>query len=199
MLLCGVFFVKYFALRYAYFFVFPLVLYSSLLISFLYDKYGKLILISALILLIFPSNLIFPYTYVNVIIPVDKNYYDVSAPEINYKDIPEDIVMELKDNTLITMFSSGVEWYIKKPDYVFPFSMTWAGNDTISFNNVDIYTGTPILTERPEGSFYFIIDGFSYVKLKPFQREKLNNILLGCNIVYENDDLKIHKCWILVK
>ncbi len=194
MLLCGIFFVKYFALRYAYFFVFPLVLYSSLLISFLYEKYGKLILISALILLIFPSNLIFPYTYVNVIIPVDKNYYDVSAPEINYKDIPEDIVVELKDNTLITMFSSGVEWYIKKPDYVFPFSMTGAGNDTISYNNVDIYTGAPILTERPEGSFYFIIDYFSYTKLKPFQIEKLNDIIFGCTIVYENDDLKIHKC-----
>ena len=194
LLLGGVFFVKYFALRYAYFFVFPLVLYSSLLISFLYEKYGKMMLASVFILLILPSNLIFPFTYVNVIVPVDKNYYDVSAPEINYKDIPEDIAMELKDNTLVTMFSSGVEWYIKKPDYVFPFSMTGAGNDTISFNNVDIYTGAPILTEKPKGSFYFIVDGFSYSKLKSFQIEKLNNILLGCNVIYENDDLKVHKC-----
>ena len=153
-----------------------------------------MMLASVFILLILPSNLIFPFTYVNVIVPVDKNYYDVSAPEINYKDIPEDIAMELKDNTLVTMFSSGVEWYIKKPDYVFPFSMTGAGNDTISFNNVDIYTGAPILTEKPKGSFYFIVDGFSYSKLKSFQIEKLNNILLGCNVIYENDDLKVHKC-----
>ena len=130
----------------------------------------------------------------NVIVPVDKNYYDVSAPEIDYKDIPEDILSDLRGSNIMALFSPGIEWYIKKPDYVFPFTMTGIGNDTISYNNVDIYSGSPVLMERPEGSFYFIIDGFSYVKLKPFQREKLNNILLGCKIVYENDDLKIHKC-----
>jgi len=193
-LLFGVFFVKYFALRYAYFFVFPLVLYSSLLISFLYERYGKLMLISVFILLIFPSNLIFPYTYVNVVLPIDKNYYDTSAPEINYKDISEDVLIDLKDNTLVTMFSSGVEWYIKKPDYVFPFSMTGIGNDTISYNNLDVYSGAKITTTKPSGKFYFITDYFSESKLKPWQREDLYVILDGCLIVYENKDLRVYEC-----
>ncbi len=66
-LLClvGIFSLQTFALRYSYFFVFPLILYSSLLVSFLYEKYGKIMLAVVLILLIVPSNLFFPYTYTN--------------------------------------------------------------------------------------------------------------------------------------
>ena len=100
-LLVGVFTLKTFALRYAYFFVFPLVIYSSLLISFLYEKYGKIMLIAIFVLLIIPSNLVFPHTYVNMIKPVDYNYNDFSAPEINLKYIPEELRDNLKSNILL--------------------------------------------------------------------------------------------------
>ncbi len=193
-LLIGVFGLKTFALRYAYFFIFPLVLYSSLLISFLYEKYGKIMLIVIFALLIIPSNIIFPHTYVNIINPVDHNYNDYSAPEINLKYIPLDLKEKLISNTLISLFSPSVERYIKKPDYVFPFSMTGIGNDSISYDGLDIYSGAQIFTEKPEESYYVITDYYSLNKLKPFQRKKLNNLLENCNISYENKDLKIYGC-----
>jgi len=193
-LLIGVFVLKTFALRYAYFFVFPLVLYSSLLISFLYEKYGKIMLISVVFLLLIPSNLFFPYTYVNIIKPIDYNYNDFSAPEIDLKNLPPELVQELRENKLMCLFSPSVEWYIKKPDYVFPFSMTGIGNDTISYNGADVYSGALISTEKPEEDFYFIVDYYSENKLKPNQKEVLNGILKDCEIKYENRDLQVLKC-----
>lgn len=193
-LLISVFSLKTFALRYAYFFVFPLVLYSSLLISFLYEKYGKIMLISIIFLLFIPSNLFFPYTYVNIIKPVDYNYNDYSAPEIDLKNLPPELVQELRENKLMSLFSSSVEWYIKKPDYVFPFSMTGIGEDTISYNGVDVYSGALVSMDKPMEDFYFVLDYYSSSKLKPSQKERLDKILENCAVSYENKDLQIYEC-----
>ncbi|MFA4953083.1 MAG: glycosyltransferase family 39 protein [Candidatus Pacearchaeota archaeon] len=193
-LLVGVFALKTFALRYAYFFVFPLVLYSSLLISFLYEKYGKIILIAIFLMLIIPSNLFFPHTYVTMIKPIDYNYNDYSAPEINLKEIPLSLMNNLKSDNLLSLFSPSIERYVKKPDYVFPFSMTGIGNDTISYKDVDIYSGAQIITKRPSGKYYVTGDYYSLNKLKPFQRENFNKIIEGCSVSYENKDLKIYWC-----
>ena len=193
-LLIGVFTLKTFALRYAYFFIFPLVLYSSLLVAFLYEKYGKVMLIAIFMLLIIPSNLIFPWTYVNMIKPVDYNYNDFSAPEINLKELPEDLMSDLKSGTLLCLFSPSVERYIKKPDFVFPFSMDGRGSDSISYNGVDVYSGAKIRTTRPEGSYFVVGDYYSLSKLKPFQREEFEKIIEGCSVSYENKDLKIYEC-----
>ncbi|MEK6891193.1 MAG: glycosyltransferase family 39 protein [Nanoarchaeota archaeon] len=194
MLLFGILFVKLFALRYMYFFVLPMVLYSSLLMAFLYDKYGKWIMLSIIILLIFPSNLIFPYTYVNVIKPIDYNYRDFSAPEINYKTIPAYVVNELKDGKIMTFFSPGVEWYIDSPDYVFPYSMNGIGTDTISYNGKDVYSGAIVTTERPSGEFYFVADNFGLSKLRPSQKDKYDLIVKGCENLYSNRDLAVWHC-----
>jgi len=193
-LLVGVFALKTFALRYAYFFVFILVLYSSLLISFLYEKYGKIMLVAIFILLIIPSNLFFPHTYVNMILPVDYNYNDYSAPEIDLKNIPLDLKDDLMRGNLFCFFSPSVERYLKKPDYVFPFSMTGIGNDTISYRGVDVYSGAEIRMVKPEEDYYFIADYYSLNKLKPFQREAFEEIVRGCGVPYENKDLKIYNC-----
>jgi len=185
-LLISVMFVEYFALRYAYFFVFPLVLYSSLFISYLYERYKNLMIIPILILLIFPSNLVFPLSYVNVIKPIDYNYNDYTAPEINYKDIPNELIEKIKNDKLTVLFSPGAEWYIKKPDYAYPYSMTGIGNDSVSYNNLDRYTGANISTNINKG--YFIVDNFAYSKLK----SKID--FSNCNLEYENKDLKIYYC-----
>ena len=193
-LLIGVFTLKTFALRYVYFFVFPLVLYSSLLISFLYEKYGKIMLIAIFMLLIIPSNLIFPHTYVNMIKPIDYNYNDFSAPEINLKGLPQELIDNLKSNTLLCLFSPSVERYIKKPDYVFPFSMTGIGYDTISYEGVDVYSGAEITTTSPIRPYYVIADYYSLSKLKPSQSEDFNKIIENCEVVYGNKDLMIYEC-----
>ncbi|VVB77895.1 Dolichyl-phosphate-mannose-protein mannosyltransferase [uncultured archaeon] len=209
-LLIGIFSLQVFALRYAYFFVFILVLYSSLLLAFLYEKYGNIMLITIICVLIIPSNFVFPFTYVNVIKPINYNhgYSDFSTPETNYLVVPSDLVTKLenKNNILVSFFSSDVEWYIRKPDYVIPFSMDGRGTDQISYNKtlngvltseqVDTYSGAKILTpETPLKKPYYVnADSFSTSKLKPAQRESFDKLILGCGTAYSAVDLKIYSC-----
>lgn len=188
LLLFGVFFVKMFALRYSYFFIFPLILYVSLLFSFLYEKYGKIILITLLFLIIVPSNLIFPLSYVNVLAPISYNFNDASAPEINYKNISNDLLTLLRSNTLVSYFSPSIEWYIKKPDYVIPFSMT--GLDESS-SDVDVYSGAKMFNSLNK-TFYLIVDNFSFSKLNSTQVDSL--MRLNCEINYTGNDFKIYLC-----
>ena len=211
-MLVGIFSLQVFALRYAYFLVFPLVLYFSLLFSFLYEKYGNIMLVTIFLVLIIPSNLIFPYTYVNVITPVNYHFNDYSAPLTDYKNINGQVLAELKSNnsTLISLFSSDVEWYIKKPDYVIPFSMDGRGNDQISINKtteiggllvyevVDTYSGARIIDyeniksiKRP---YYVTGDSFSLSKLKPTQKENFDKLVEDCSVIYDNSDLRIYEC-----
>jgi hypothetical protein len=209
-MLVGIFSLQTFALRYSYFMVFPIIIYFSVLISFLYDKLGKLTILFILFLLIFPSNLVFPHTYVNVIKPINYNFNDYSAPFTDYKAIPEEVMTQLKDknNTLISLFSSDVEWYIRKPDYAIPFSMDGRGDDQISFNKivggeetgeiVDTYSGAPILTNKTElkGEYYVTQDSYSYSKLKLNQKERFDALVRNCSAIYESktEDLKIWAC-----
>ena len=74
----------------------------------------------------------------------------------------------------------------KKPDFVYPYSMNGIGNDSVSYNNLDRYTGSNISYDIING--YFIVDNFAYSKLK----EKIN--LDNCSIEYENLDLKVYYC-----
>jgi hypothetical protein len=212
-LLVGVILLQVFALRYIYFIAFPLVIYSSLLFSYLYEKFGKFILIAIIAILIIPSNIVYPYTYVNVINPIDHNhsYGDFTTPETNYKNLPQNITEELKSNntTIISFFSSDVEWNIKKPSYVIPFTMDGIGYDEVSYNKttqtsdnikkvevVDIYSGAPILNYNspPKKPFYITQDSFSYSKLKPTQLDSYNNLTKDCTEIYKANDLKILEC-----
>ncbi|MDP2925767.1 MAG: glycosyltransferase family 39 protein [Nanoarchaeota archaeon] len=205
MLLFLIFGLQTIALRYAYFFVFPLVLYSFLTMAFLYDKLGKLILITILILFIFPSNIFFPHTYVNVIVPIKYNYQysDYTTPVTDYKYLSNIVKMKLSQEniTIISLFSSDVEWYIRKPDYVIPFTMDGRGDDQISYKKengeiVDIYSGSPIIdySKKINKPYYVLEDSFSYSKLKPFQNTSYSKIIENCTTVHNTDDLKIYEC-----
>ena len=200
-MLIGIFSLETFALRYSYFFVFVLVLYSSLLLAFFYDKFGKIMLIAILCVLIIPSNFISPQTGVNILQPVNYNFNDNSAPYTDYKSVPTALINELKSNTtLISYFSSDVEWYIRKPDYVLPFSMNGIGNDQISRNNskgevVDRYSGALILNKIPEKPYNLLANAFSVSKLKSEQKAFLGNLTQNCSISYESIDLKVYNCY----
>ncbi|PIN95372.1 hypothetical protein COU56_01825 [Candidatus Pacearchaeota archaeon CG10_big_fil_rev_8_21_14_0_10_31_9] len=195
-LLFGVFFVKLFALRYMYFFVFALVFYSSILMAYLYDKYGNYMVLTIFVLLFFPSNLLFDYNFVNVIKPVDYNLGDFSAPVIGYKAIPINLSSEIvnSNKTIMTFFSPGVEWYLRKPDYVFPFSMSGIGNDSVSYNGADVYSGAKISTEKPSEDFYFIADNFALSKLTQSQKEQYSLIVQNCSTRYTSRDLAVYDC-----
>jgi hypothetical protein len=197
LLLISIFTLETFALRYSYFFVFPLVLYTSLLLSFLFEKYGNIILITIFAVLIIPSNLIFPSTGVNIIKPIDYNYNDYSAPEINYKNLDPALIAELQDpnNIAIGYFTPSLEWYVTKPDYVLQFSMDGRESSQVIRDGIDVYSGQPVLDRMLDGEEYYIVaDTFSTSKLKPTQVDNLNYLTEGCEIVYESSDLKIYKC-----
>lgn len=201
--LIGTFSLQTFALRYIYVFVFPLVLFSSLLLSFTYERYGKILLIAAMALLILPSNMFFPYTYVNVLKPIDYNMNDESAPETNYKLIPQNLAAEIRasDAALISLFSLDAEFYLRKPDYAIPFSMDGRGNDQISYNSsdgraVDRYSGAEMLdySNLPDLPYYITADWFSVSKLKGEQRENFKELTENCLEKYSANDLKIYYC-----
>jgi hypothetical protein len=203
-MLTGIFSLDLFALRYAYFFAFPIVLFSSLLMSFLYEKFGKIILIAVIALLIIPSNIVFAHTYVNVLKPIDYNYNDLSAPWTDYKSLPDSLKSELMSNiTLISLFSSDVEWNIRKPDYVIPFSLTGQGYDHVSFINstgdiVDRYSGARIInySDMPDRPYYVTADYFSFSKLKPSQGDNFGNLVANCSLEYSKRDLRVFYCGI---
>lgn len=197
--LLGVLSLKTFALRYSYFFVFPLILYSGILFSYLLEKYGKIMLISIILIVIVPSNIFFPHTYVNIISPIDYAFNDASAPATNYKALPDELVSSIKQNTLVSYFSSDVEWYLKKPDYVLPFSMDGRGSDSISRKNskgimIDVYSGAPILNFIPNSPYHVTADRFSTSKLSPIQRKFLEELVGGCEKVYVASDLIVWFC-----
>ena len=195
-LLVGVFSLKTFALRYEYFFVFALVVYGSLLFSFLYEKYGKLMLISIFAILIIPSTLFFPVNGINVL-SLDYDYYDASAPTTDYKNLDSGLIEELREGVLISYFSSNVEWYIKKPDYVLGFSMNGIGYDHVSYNGslgvVDVYSGA-LMLDSIEGDYYVLADRFSVSKLKEDQIDRLNELIDGCEKVVNHYDLDVYHC-----
>jgi hypothetical protein len=197
----GVFSLQVFAFRYVYFFMFPLVLFSALLMSFLYDKYGKFIIIPILILLLVPSNLFFAHTYVNMIKPVDYQFNDFSAPVTDYKNLPEGLKNNIinGDALLISYFSADVTYYLRKPDFVIPFSLDGRGEDQISTNEikgpvVDRYSGAQILRNVPNQSYYLTADAFSTKKLKPNQVEFLQNLTQNCSKEYGDINLLIYYC-----
>ncbi|MEK6873897.1 MAG: glycosyltransferase family 39 protein [Nanoarchaeota archaeon] len=194
-LLVGVFFVKLFAIRYTYFFVFPVILYSSVLLGLLYEKYGKIILIPIIALLIIPSSLFFPYTYTNVISPVKHEYRDFTSPTIDYKSVPKDLNNEMKNITTVVFFSPSFEWYVKKPDYVVDFSLSGLSDD-IEINNLDVYSGAKIIKSKEEinGSYYLAADSFSLSKLNVQQMELFSSLKENCISSYKANDLEIFRC-----
>jgi hypothetical protein len=202
LLLILIFFVDLFAFRYIYFIAFPIIVFFSLMFYYVAKKYDKFLLIMFFVVIFFTSNLFNPFIYSTVLVPIQRNYNDFSAPEINYKDIPTELLLELKqeDSRIITLYSPHVEWYVKKPDLVVPFSMSGKGSNTINYynkeldKNVDVYSGQEFVVDKPSFEFYFIGDNFSLSKLKPFQIEHLDTILDDCVELYKNNSIVIKKC-----
>ena len=131
--------------------------------------------------------------------PVNSNLWDYSAPYTDYKNVPSEIVDEIRNSTLVSLFSADVEFYIKKPDYVIPFTMIGMGDDTISINSskglIDMYSGARIWQgEEIKRPFYVTADSFSVSKLKPYQMDEFGSLAENCSVSYDAQDLKIYYC-----
>jgi 4-amino-4-deoxy-L-arabinose transferase-like glycosyltransferase len=185
--------IELFAFRYFYPLLFPFLLFSYLTINYIYEKYSFAGLISLFILVILPSNLFFPLTYTNMIVPSKSVLFDYSAPIINYKDIPLDFQREFNDNLIVTLYPVNFSWYFRSPDYVINYSMD--GRKFVNFDkNYDVYTGSKILGkdnffELNGKKFYFIQDHFSNSK-KPQTLIDLKR----CELIYFNSSLNVFQC-----
>jgi hypothetical protein len=196
--LAGVFTLETFAFRYAYFFIFPIILFSSLFLAYMYDTYGKGIIVAIILIAVLPSNILLPYTYATMLVPTTAQFYDPSAPYNDYKTIPEDVLLDMQNTTLISYFAPDVQFYIKKPNYVLPFSLDGRSEDQISItkNNqtIDRYSGAPILTEIPERPYYLTADDFSVRKLRTSQREFHESLIENCSISHQDHAYRIYSC-----
>lgn len=189
----GLFFVKVFALRYAYFVTLAIIIFVSTVFSNIY-KSNKIIGIVVIALaIIYPSNIFFDYNYLTVVKPESISAYSSTEPVIDYKFLNQSTKQLILDNPLVVLSSPGVEWYLKKPDYIIPFSLNGLESGYALYNGVDVYTGS-VVWDNQESSFIFLEDYFAYSKVGPTQREKLNEMKSNCNLLEENPTVKVYGC-----
>ncbi|MFA5763546.1 MAG: glycosyltransferase family 39 protein [archaeon] len=204
LLLISIMFLELFALRYVYFFAFILVVFTGVFFGLLCEKFqGNCapIVFAFFLLILIPSNIFSPLSYTTMLVPTSANLADASAPEIDTKNIPIDLVNLMKESVIVTHYSPSVEWYIKKPAYVLAFSMSGKGDNTISRTNdlnilVDVYSGSPIIfdTNLLPKNYFYVEQDFAYSKLKTDQRELASKIKNNCVKSFENKDLRVYSC-----
>ncbi len=196
--LFGVFTLQTFAFRYAYFFIFPLILYTALLLAYMYDTYGKIIGIAIAVLVIVPSNILVSYTYATMLKPTPAQFFDISAPYNDYKSIPPELMESMQNTTLISYFAPDVMFYIRTPDLVIPFSLDGRTPDQVSvvINNqtVDRYSGAPILNDLPTRPYFLTADDFSVRKLRPNQRTFHEAVTENCTIKHQDHAYRLYFC-----
>lgn len=189
----GLFFVKVFALRYAYFVTLSIIIFIAVTFSYLYRN-NKIIGIAILTLaIIYPSNIFFDTNYLTVVKPQAISSYSATEPVIDYKSLSESTKTLIMNNTLVTLSSPGVEWYLKKPDYIIPFSLNGLESGYALYNGADIYTGAEVWSNQTK-NFIFLEDFFGYSKLGPNQRAPLEAMKKDCLLLEESDTLNVYKC-----
>lgn len=192
-LISGLFFVKVFALRYAYFIILGLIIFLACLLAHIYSNHKILAIIVIALAIIYPSNLFFDYNYLTVIKPENIRTYSSTEPVIDYKSLNESTKNLISYNKLVTLSSPGVEWYLKKPDYIIPFSLNGLQSGYALYNGIDSYTGAEVWDNQEKG-FIFLEDYFAYSKLGPSQKEKLDSLKSNCYILEQNPSLKVYAC-----
>lgn len=197
--LLGILTLDVFGFRYIYFIFLPLLIFAAILMAYTIETYGKFMYISLILIIIIPSNLIYPANYSNIILPIQYQLNDPSTPHTNYKIVPENLIEDMRDKTLVSYYSSDIMFYIKKPEYVLKHTLDGRIPDQVSFIDEkgilrDKYSGALIHNSCIKRPYYVNVDTFSYVKLNDKQRELHRHIINDCIIKYDRFDLKIYFC-----
>jgi len=189
----GLFFVKLFAIRYAYFLILSVIIFLSLTFAYIYHNnkiFGILIIAAAII---YPSNIFFETNYLTVVIPQSTGSYGTTEPVIDYKSLSVETKNLILSKNLVTLSSPGVEWYLKKPDYIIPFSLSGLESGFALYNGVDSYTGAPVF-ENQVSEFIFLEDLFGYSKLGPVQVAPVEKMKENCNLIEQSNTLRVYHC-----
>jgi len=112
---------------------------------------------------------------------------------IDYKYLSEDTKEIIKLNSLVTLSTPGVEWYLKKPDYIIPFSLNGLETGYALHNGLDAYTGAEVFNNQVK-EFIFLQDSFGYSKLGPSQREPVEAMKENCEIMEQSYTLQVYSC-----
>jgi len=185
-LLVGVLFVSVIATRYVFFFSFVLMIFSAAAFSKI--RFGW---VGGIVLVVLASNIVVSMTYTTVLAPIDYNLYDPTAPETDINEIPASLVEEMRASVVGAYFSPPVEWYIKKPDFVLGFTMNGIGNDSISRDGVDVYSGAPMGLISPP--FFFVAETWAVDKLTDSQEEELA-LISACELRFETEKVAVYEC-----
>lgn len=182
-------FVEQFAFRYFYPLFFFLLLFFSVFFCLLSEKFSSKFLLLGVVFLVLVSNIVFPYNYASVILPVRGSFNDYSAPVIDIKSIPLDLKESMINSTVGTFYPCFFEWYVKKPDFVVPYSMD---GRNINPKEIEVYSGVKYTIQPPTGEYYFVKDYFSYFKFK--DKTLVDKFFSNCEKVYTNSTLEIYYC-----
>lgn len=195
-LLIGLLFLKTYAIRYAYFSVFAVIILMAVLLSFIYNHSRVFFVIALVFILIYPSNLVYNDGFLTVIKPGIVETKSITEPVLDYKNINSDALDLIMENKVVVMSTPGFYWYIKKPDYAIPFSLNGLANGFAIYDNKDVYSGASLfdLNNTDAGGFVFVEDYFGYSKLPSSVREKVDALKAGCKQVQQTDFLKVFDC-----
>lgn len=200
LLLFSLIFLKVFALRYAYFII-PLVIFGMALIFTFILKQSKIMFAFVLILaLVYPSNLFFdnPLT---IIRPEVVNIASSSEPVLDYKGLNENAVFAINDNMVVALWTPGLAWYIKKPEYFIPFSLDGTSNGYAIYDGKDAYTGALEFNVsnydefvNDNGNFVYVEDSFGYGKLNEGEKEGVDRMRGDCVLIDKTGSVGVYEC-----
>jgi len=195
-LIISLFFIKIYAIRYSYFIILLAPLFISILFSFIYKNTSTLFFFVLIISLVYPSNLFFEHGNLTIIKPEKNRLSTFSEPTISYKELSQQTKNTILNSDIITLFTPSFAWYYKNPDYFIPFSLTGLQNSSLTYNNLDVYTGAEQFNfDNPQiNSFILVEDKFGYSKLIEYQRKNLNIIKEKCTFLEESSLLTVYLC-----
>jgi len=202
--LAGLYFSGDFGLRYFYFIIFPVVLFTGVIFGFVMENKRHLgpALVVLAVLVIVCSNIFFPNSFGFALSPPQKNLDDISAPEISFAGIPADVYDEVmySGGEIVTFYSPHVEWYLRKPDHTIPFSLNGVFDDEISIEKngrlIDIYSGAVVISELGGiyGKYFFIDEFFASSKLEFLEKVALDSVKKNCIFRFSNKSIAIFEC-----
>ncbi len=192
-LFTGLFFVKVFAVRYAYFVILTVIILIAVIFSYI-AKHNKILFVLALTFaIIYPSNLFFDYGYLTVIKPIDTYSSLQTEPVIDYKSLGESVRKEIETKPIVTIWTPGVEWYLKKPDYFIPFTLNGLPTGYALYKGKDAYTGVEEFTNQTN-EFIFIDDVFGGPKLTKERRAFVATMKESCTQIDEAYGVRVYSC-----
>lgn len=192
-LFVGLFFVKVFAFRYVYFVTLSIILFISTVFAYIYKNNKVLCILLVIAAIIYPSNLFFESNYLTIVQPQGIRASLTTEPVIDYKSLSQETKNIIQNNILVTLSSPGVEWYIKKPDYVIPFSLNGLETGYVLHQGVDAYTGAEVWNNQTN-EFVFLEDIFGFSKFDPNQISTLDKIKENCTLIEQNPTLRAYYC-----